>query len=445
MSSRNEVRGVAETEIDREAAAGGGVADGRTNWAGNYRYSTDRLLEPGSVAEVQDAVRALPSARALGSRHSFNAIADSTVAQIGLRRLDSMELDATARTVAVGAGVTYGALAPWLDGQGYALANLASLPHITVVGACSTGTHGSGVTNGSLATAVAALEFVDGRGKVRRLSRAQDGDRFAGAVVALGALGIVTRITLAVEPAFAMRQEVFLDLPFAALEANFDAIVGAGYSVSLFTDWQKSRMTQVWIKSRVRPGESRRTQPEFFGARAATRAMHPLLDHPAEHSTEQMGVAGPWYERLPHFRMDFTPSSGQEIQAEYFVPRAMGMAAILAVEELREEMAPALSVSEVRTIAADDLWLSPCYRQDSVALHFTWRPEWEVVRGILPEIEAKLAPFSARPHWGKVFAMEPRLVQSRYSRLAEFQRLAEEFDPERRFRNGFVDAMLFGM
>ena len=219
--------------------------------------------------------------------------------------------------------------------------------------------------------------------------------------------------------------------------------MSAGYSVSLFTDWQQSRMTQVWIKSRARPGEPFQPQPEFFGAKAATRAMHPLLDHPAEHSTEQMGAVGPWYERLPHFRTDFTPSSGQEIQAEYFVPRAQGMAAIRAVAELRDDMAPALFVSEVRTIAADDLWLSPCYGQDSVALHFTWKPEWEMVREILPKIESKLEPFSARPHWGKVFAMKPQEVRSRYARLQDFRALAEEFDPQGRFRNAFVDAHIF--
>ncbi len=417
----------------------------RTNWSGNYTYSTRDLAEPANVAEVQRAVKTLTSARALGSRHSFNGIADSTAAQISLRRLDSMELDAAARTVTVGAGVTYGALAPWLDARGFALANLASLPHITVMGACSTGTHGSGVGNGNLATAVAGIEFVSASGDLVHLSRAKDGDRFCGAVVALGALGIVTRIALDVEPAFAMRQTVYLDLPFSTLEANFDAIVGAGYSVSLFTDWQHSRMTQVWIKSKVTAGESFDTAPEFFGAKAATRPMHPLLDHPADHSTGQMGVAGPWYERLPHFRMDFTPSSGQEIQAEYFVPRAMGMAAIREVEELRDAMAPALFVSEVRTIAADDLWLSPCYRQDSVALHFTWRPEWEAVKRILPMIEAKLETFAARPHWGKVFTMEAARVRSRYSRLAEFHGLANEFDPEGRFRNAFVNANVFGV
>ena len=415
----------------------------RTNWSGNYTYAADRLLEPKSMAEVQDAIRAATVVRALGSRHSFNGIADSAAEQISLRHFRGMELDGEARTVAVGGGVTYGELARWLEGRGFALHNLASLPHITVVGAVMTGTHGSGVGNGSLATAVAAMEFVDGRGELVRLSRAQDGDRFAGAVVALGALGLVTQITLEVQPTFAMRQDVYLDLPFQTLAANYDAIFSAGYSVSVFTDWQQSRATQVWIKSRLDAERPFKPAAEFFGAKAATRRMHPLLDHPAEHSTEQMGVVGPWYERLPHFRMDFTPSSGQEIQAEYFVPREKGMAAVLAVEELRDEMAPYLFVSELRRIVADDLWLSECYERDSLALHFTWRPEWPAVERQLPKLEAKLAPFEVRPHWGKVFAMEPALVQAQYDRMAEFRALAEEFDPEGKFRNAFVKRFVF--
>lgn len=433
----------AETALEA-ATPGRGVADGRTNWSGNYRYSTDRLLKPASVAEVQSAVRGVSSLRALGSLHSFNGIADSMVAQISVTRLDSMEFDREARTVTIGGGVRFGELAPWLHARGFALHNLASLPHITVVGACATGTHGSGVTNGNLSTAVAAIEFVKANGDLVQLSRSIDGDRFNGAVVALGALGIVTRITLDVQPTFSVRQKVYLDMPFSTLERNFHAIFSAGYSVSVFTDWRESRATQVWIKSRVEPGVPVDLAPEFFGARAATRRMHPLLNHPAENSTEQMGVAGRWYERLPHFRMDFIPSSGQEIQAEYFVPRAMGMAAVRAVEELRDEMAPLLFVSELRTIAADDLWLSPCYRQDSVALHFTWRPDWAAVRQVLPRLEMKLEPFAVRPHWGKVFTMAPGVIQSRYERLPAFRALMAEMDSEGKFRNAFLATTLFG-
>ncbi len=419
-------------------------AAARTNWSGNYTYSTDRLLEPKTVAELQSEIRATDKARALGSRHSFNGIADSTVEQISLRAFKGMELNAAEKTVSVGGGVRYGELAPWLDERGYALHNLASLPHITVVGACSTATHGSGVRNGNLSTAVSALEMVNGKGEVIELSRADDGERFKGAVVGLGALGLVTRVTLDVQPTFQMRQVVYLDLPFTELERNFDAIFGAGYSVSLFTDWQNAKATQVWIKSKVEPGKPFAIEPEFYGAKAATRKMHPLLDHPAEFTTDQMGVPGPWYERMPHFLMRFTPSSGQELQTEYFVPRARGMEAIRAVEQLHDEITPHLFISEFRCIAADDLWMSPCYQQDSLALHFTWKPEWPAVRQVLPQIEAKLAPFGVKPHWAKLFTMSPASIQARYARLENFRGLLNAADPDGRFRNAFVQTTLFG-
>ena len=426
-----------------ETLSGIAVPAPRTNWSGNYTYSTDRLLEPATLADVQAAVRATSKARALGSRHSFNGIADSTVEQISLRQLNHMELNAANKTVTIGGGVRYGELAPWLDEQGFALHNLASLPHITVVGACATATHGSGVGNGNLSTAICALQFVNGKGDVVELSRAHHPELFPGAVVSLGALGLVTQVTLDVQPTFQMRQVVYLDLPFAELERNFDAIFGAGYSVSLFTDWQNAKATQVWIKSRVEPGEPFAIAPEFFTARAATRKMHPLLDHAAEFTTDQLGVPGLWYERLPHFLMRFTPSSGEELQTEYFVPRGHAMQAIRAVETLRDQITPHLFVSELRRIAADDLWMSPCYQQDSLALHFTWKPAWPQVQRLLPLIEAQLAPFGVKPHWGKLFTMSPASIQAGYERLEDFRNLTAEVDPDGRFRNDFIQTNLF--
>ena len=413
----------------------------RKNWAGNYSYSTDRLVKAATQAETQGAIREAPKLRVLGSKHSFNGIADSKQEQLSLEAMKSMEMDEAAKTVTVGAGVRYGELAPWLDERGYALHNLASLPHISVAGACSTATHGSGPRNGNLATAVRAVEFVDGRGTVRTL-RAGD-PAFAGAVVGLGAVGAVTRVTLAVEPTFQMRQVVYLGLPFAELERNFDAVFGAGYSTSLFTDWQGGQATQVWIKSKVEEGKPFAIAPEFFGAKAATHKMHPILEHTAESTTDQMGIPGPWYERMPHFLMKFTPSSGQELQTEYFVPHAQAMQAIRAVEALRDEITPHLFITELRAIAADELWMSPAYRQDSIAIHFTWKPEWDAVRPILPKIEAKLAPFSARPHWAKLFTMDPVVLERRYSRMGDFRKLLAETDPEGRFRNEFVERYVF--
>ncbi len=416
----------------------------RTNWAGNYQYRAARLHSPKSVEDVQTIVKARGKFKALGARHSFNGIADTTDDQISLKNLDHMDLDPTAHTVTVGAGVTYGKLSPYLYTNGYALHNLASLPHISVAGACATATHGSGSKNGNLATPVSALEIVTADGKVVALSRVRDGERFEGAVVGLGALGIVTKLTLDVLPAFDMRQVVYENLSLDHLNGHLDEIFASGYSVSLFTDWQNHRATQVWIKSRVEQGGSTAIKPEFFGAKLATRNLHPLAGHSAENCTEQMGIPGPWYERLPHFRMNFTPSSGAELQSEYFVPRHRGYEAILAVEQLRDHITPHLQISELRTIDADHLWMSPCYQRASMTIHFTWKPDWPAVKKILPLIEEKLAPFDARPHWAKLFTLPPSRLQSLYEKIPDFRDLLKQHDPAGKFRNAYLSTYIYG-
>lgn len=415
------------------------------NWAGNLEYSTDRLHSANSLAEVQEFVKTQRKLKVLGTRHCFNDIADSTQRLLSLKPMDKVvALDPQARTVTVGAGMSYGQLCPYLDRKGFALHNLASLPHISIAGACSTATHGSGETNGNLATAVSALEIVNAAGDVVKLSREHDGETFRGAVVGLGALGVVTRITLDIQPAFLMRQYVYENLPLSELKDHFDAIESSAYSVSLFTDWQKQRVNEVWIKSRMEQGRAFDAQPEFFGAKRATRNLHPIAELSAENCTEQMGVAGPWYERLPHFRMGFTPSAGKELQSEYFVPRPHALEAILAVERLRDQVGPHLMISEIRTIAADSLWMSPCYQQSSVTIHFTWKQDWPAVSKLLPVIERELAPFKVRPHWGKLFTMSPSQLKSSYEKLPEFTQLSEKLDPQGKFRNAFLDRNIFG-
>jgi xylitol oxidase len=416
-----------------------------TNWAGNYRYSTDNLVTFTSVEEVRSYVRGHDLMRALGTRHCFNGIADSSRALLSLKPMDRIvSLDPKASTVTVEAGVTYGWLGPYLHEKGFALHNLASLPHISVAGACATATHGSGVKNGNLSTAVSAMELVTAGGDLLTLSRDKDGDAFSGAVVHLGALGVVTKVTLDIRPTFAVSQEVYEHLPMAQLADHFDTIMAAGYSVSLFTDWQDGRISEVWVKRRVGTEGEPPADLVRYGATCATRNLHPILELSAENCTEQMGVAGPWYDRLPHFRMGFTPSSGQELQAEYFVPRGQAVDAILAIERLRGRIKPLLFISEVRTIDADELWLSPCYTRPSVAIHFTLKPDWDGVRNLLPVIEKELSPYKFRPHWGKLFAIEPAALQSRYERLRDFKELARKYDPRGKFRNAFLANNLYG-
>jgi len=413
------------------------------NWAGNLTYSTDHVQYPKSVAEVQQLIKKLPKLRALGTRHCFNTIADSKDDLVSTRDLNKViAIDAKNHTVTVEGGIKYGELAPYLHQHGYALHNLASLPHISVAGSITTATHGSGIKNGNLSSAVTGLEIVIADGSVVHLSKATDPEKLNAAVVGLGALGIITKVTLQIQSTYNMRQRVFLKLPMSQLKLHFEEIMSAGYSVSLFTDWQSDSINEVWIKSRM--DEKDHNQPEFYGAKAATKNLHPIIDHSAESCTDQMGVPGPWYERLPHFKMGFTPSSGKELQSEYFVPLKHAVEAIEAVSKLGKQIGPHLFITEIRTIAADNLWMSPCHNQTSVTIHFTWKQETEAVMKLLPLIEKELAPFNPRPHWGKIFTIEPKVLESRYEKLADFKKLVAEYDPKAKFRNGFLDHNIYG-
>jgi xylitol oxidase len=413
------------------------------NWAGNIEYSTDQVSYPSSVNEVQELVKKTNRLKPLGTRHCFNTIADSKDHLLSLQELNRVvSLDTSAKTVTVEGGIRYGTLSPYLDSRGFALHNLASLPHISVAGSITTATHGSGVTNKNLSSAVQALEIVTANGNVVSVSREKDGDNFLGSVVGLGALGVITKVTLSIQPTFQVKQYVYEGLPLAELKINFEKIMSAGYSVSLFTDWQTENINEIWVKSRE-GADSFQPDSHFFEARAATKNVHPIIELSAENCTEQMGIAGSWYNRLPHFKMGFTPSSGKELQTEYFVPFHHGVEAILTIQRLGKQISPHLFISEIRTIDSDDLWMSPCYKQLSVAIHFTWKQDWNSVQKLLPIIEKELSPFIPRPHWGKLFTLAPTVLASRYEKLSDFKKLVNHYDPQGKFRNEFLDKLIF--
>ena len=411
------------------------------NWAGNYEYRARRVVRPRSMEELQETVRSARTIRALGSRHSFNDIADSEGELLTLDMLPKVvDVDAASSTVRVEGAVRYGELCQQLEAEGFGLHNLASLPHISVAGGCATATHGSGDRNGCLSTAVTAMSIVRGDGELVRLRRG-DAD-FAAAAVSLGALGIVVDLTLQIEPSYRMRQNVFTDLPLADFEDRFDEIASSAYSVSFFTQWRGPVIDQVWLKQRVDADDEPLTN--LFGARPAQREVHPIRGLPPDACTPQRGVTGPWHERLPHFRINHTPSSGDELQSEYIVPRENAPAAFAAIDALGDRIAPLTQVSEVRTIARDDLWLSPAFDRPSVGFHFTWQPDWPALRDLLPDVEAALAPFEPRPHWAKLFSVARDSVRARYERSSDFVSTASRFDPEGKFRNEFLQVHLFG-
>ncbi|WP_026556356.1 FAD-binding protein [Arthrobacter sp. 35W] len=414
-----------------------------SNWAGNHHYGAAGIHHPESEDELAALVAGSARVRALGSRHSFNAIADTAGTLVCLDRLPAaITIDEEALTATVGAGATYGTVATELAGRGFALHNLASLPHISVGGAIATATHGSGDGNGNLATAVVGLRFVDAAGRVRTVGRSTTAD-FPAYVVGVGALGIVTEVTLRIEPLFTVAQHVYLDLPWDQVLADLDSVTSAAYSVSLFTDWRGETVGQAWFKERVGGAGPAAWPASLFGGTAAGQPMHPLPGVSAENCTEQRGVQGPWADRLAHFRMDYLPSNGDEIQSEYLVGRGHAVAAITAMRALSDTISPLLLVSEIRTIAADDLWLSGNYGRDGIGLHLTWKRDQGAVEAVLPAIEAALAPFAARPHWGKVFAAGAAELAPLYPKFADFKALAARLDPAGKFRNDFLDRTVF--
>ena len=406
------------------------------NWAGNHRYCAATLHRPASVAELARTVAAAGRVRALGTRHCFNDVADSPGDLVSLEALPTeVDVDSAAGSVRVSGGTSYGLLAEAMDRAGVALEAMASLPHICVAGAVATATHGSGDRTRNLAAAVRALEVVGADGTLRRVAR---GDaEFPGSVVSLGALGIVTHLELDAVPAYEVRQDVYSGLSFEAFSANFDAVTSAAHSVSVYTDWVGQDTTQVWLKTRTT--DSADAPAELFGATRAGEALHPLPEVDVRNATEQLGVPGPWHERLPHFRFSSAPSNGEELQAEYLVPRARALEAIGALRELGPRIAHLLHMCEIRTVAADDLWLSSACERDVVAVHFTFRRQQVEVVAAIADVEAALAGMDARPHWGKLFTADAQRLASLYPRFGDARALVARHDPGRKFANAFTD------
>lgn len=402
---------------------------GSMNWAESITFQAD-VVRPTTLDQVRRLVANGDKVRPLGTGHSFNDIADTPGVLLSLADLPpTFEIDSTARTVRVAANMRYAELGPLLHERGYALHNLASLPHISVAGAVATGTHGSGDANGTLSTAVSAIEMVTADGDLVELTR--EDENFAGAVVALGALGVVTTVTLDIQPTYDVRQYVFLELPFETIDQHFDDVFSSAYSVSLFTGW-RDLIELVWIKRHAGQTDTPPTGESWFSARAAEES-NPILSGPS--CTEQLGIPGPWHERLPHFRPEFTPSSGVELQTEFLVPRSHAVEALHAVRELHEQVGPMLQITELRTMAADDLWLSPAYGRDTLGIHFTWVKDMEGVLPVIARLEERLAPYDARPHWGKLFIADPA---DRYPRMDDFRALMRHYDPNGKFTNDYL-------
>ncbi len=415
----------------------------RTNWAGNVTYSNDGVLCPSSIEELQHFVEGNKRVKVAGTGHSFSKIGDTDGVQISLSQMpNEIIIDSANLCVTAPGHITYGHLAKVLQDAGFALHNLASLPHVSIAGAIATATHGSGVKNQNLAGPVIAIGMILADGTKINIDKTRDADMFYGAIVSLGALGVVTSVTLQILPTFDVRQSVFTGLHAIQLDANFDAIMSAAYSVSLFTDWTSTEIGQVWIK--YRSDETLTFDPNvpYYGAMPSTRKMHPIPDVDPMNCTDQLGVPGPWLDRLPHFRLDFMPSAGSELQSEYLVPRKFAVAAMNSIRTISKQIAPLLLISEIRTVAQDRFWMSSAYDTDSVAFHFTWKDNSPAVWQFLPHLEEQLSAYNARPHWGKLFTTNRQQLEQLYPKLNDFRQLASKLDPFGKFKNAYLDNFL---
>lgn len=410
-----------------------------SNWSRNQQFQAARVHEPKSLDELCSIVARSTRIKAFGSRHSFNAIADTTGDHVSLGNFDEIiEIDHQRSTARVGAGIPFGRFCAELHRAGYAVHNMASLPQITLGGACATATHGSGDKNGNLATAVTALTLVTADGSVVTLDREENPDDFRAVVVGLGGFGIIADLTVELRPAYAVQQHIYEDLPLPELWEQFEGIMGSGYSVSLFASWQKDAVEQLWIKKIVAPGQQPPVPAEMFGAKLANVARHPSPGKPESDCTDQLGEPGPWYERLPHFRIDGIGPNGDDLQTEYFVDRKHAVPALQTIVEHRDLIAPIIKVSEIRSMAADDIWMSMAYGVDTIGIHFSWKTDLEAVMTRLPELERLLQPFSPRPHWGKLFTVSPDALAGRYPKFFQFRDMMIQYDPEGVFRNEFL-------
>lgn len=402
------------------------------NWSKNVDFNDRGYLQPESITELQDLIRTNPKIRVRGTAHCFNEIANTSSYAINLSKMPkTIEVDATKKLVRVAAGLTYGELAPILHEQGWALNNLASLPHISIAGSVSTGTHGSGIKNQNLANQVVSLDLVTAQGELRHIDRANPA--FSALVVGLGLGGIVYQYELKIEPTYKVRQVIYPEIPLDILQRNFNQIMGTAYSVSYFTDWSSAHIGNLWCKFR----DDEKIPESVGGSAKADKKFHPIPSVDPVACTDQLGRPGEWHQRIPHFKLEFTPSVGEEIQSEFFVDRKDAAAAIEVVSQLGSEITPLLWITELRTCAADQLWLSGAYERDVLAIHFTWK-KLDAIYPVIEKVEAALRPFNYRPHWGKVFTADATYLKSVYPKMTEFKALTEALDPTLKFENSFT-------
>ena len=429
------------------------------NWAKTVYYN-HTIHYPKTVEEIQHILQYHAKIRVLGSMHSFNNITklpqEFNGVYISMSNMNQVIKCCRGERVTIQPGITFGELGEYLHERNFGFHNMASLPHITVGGAISTGTHGAGVFNGNLASHVMQVKLISADGKLRTYRIGQDPE-FQHIPVSFGLAGIIVEIELDIVPDYDIQQCIYENLPFNTIKkSDYKTAFSSAYSFSIFTQWKNRKFTSIWAKYRLRKGRNGNEEsimidcPDMNKIKPSSNKVHPL---PGGDTSFVSGGIGknykePGYVGLPHFLMEGVPSQGEELQSEYFVSSHMFDVVIEVLFHHFEEnpkLYDLLYVSEMRFVAGDKLTLSPQHvLGSSIGFHFTWKKEFDQVVDALKGIENVLKPYNALPHMGKLFTMTGRELEGKYGQrnLRAFQSFVAPLDPLKKFVNPFLQNLI---
>jgi L-gulono-1,4-lactone dehydrogenase len=424
------------------------------NWAGTAAAEPARRYLPRTAESIADAVKEAGSAgltvRALGSGHSFTPAAATSGAALDLSGWTGIvTADAESGLVTVRSGTTIRALNAALDVLGLAMPNLGDIDAQTIAGAICTGTHGTGARLGGLATQVEALELVLADGSLVSCSATRHPEMFAAARVGLGALGVISTVTLRCVPAFTLAADE-RPMPLAEVTARFEEFAADNDHFEFYW-FPYGRNALVKRNNRVAPGG--RGMPAWrrfweydvmenaaFGALCRTGRAVPALIRPLNRLAAAT-LSERSYSDSSH-RVFVTPRRVRFVESEYAVPRESVLDVLAELRRAVGRLAsPVMFPVEVRVAASDDIWLSTGYgrRTAYVAIHqYVGLPYQEYFR----VFESIAAAVDGRPHWGKLHTLDAGRLASLYPRFADFLRVRDQADPERRFTNPYLDQVL---
>lgn len=429
---------------------------GWSNWAGTEHTHPVRQTHPGDVDALAEDIRAAVAqglqVKAVGSGHSFTGIAATDGVVVHLDRMAQIRsLDVPSGQVTVEAGMPLHALNAALDAHGLALANLGDIDVQTISGAVSTGTHGTGHALGGLATQVIGVELVDAEGRLVRCSAAESPKTFAAARIGLGALGVVTALTLQCVPAFALRA-VEAPMPLDEVLEGFDELAEDNDHFEFYW-FPHTRRALTKRNNRVAAGEARKPLSRFrywlddellsntvFGWTQGLTARVPGLTGTVNNVATRALSAREYVDAS--YKVFCSPRRVRFREMEYAVPRAALVEVLQSVQAWIDGSGERVPFPiEVRVAAADDIWLSTAFERETayVAVHQFHRLDHE---RYFRAVESIVGGVGGRPHWGKLHQLDATELERLYPRMADWREVRARLDPSGVFANPYLDRVL---